>query len=78
MTLNQLLTFLFNFFPWGFTKLAILILIGLYIIFAAIIVRQETLMSKVVEIPFSPILRVTAISHFIASVVIFLLAFILL
>jgi len=50
----------------------------MYIIFAAIIVRQEQLMAKVVEIPFSPILRIIAISHLIASFVVFFLALTLL
>ncbi len=74
----DLVTFLISFFPWGVVKLAILILIAMYIIFAAIIVRQEQLMAKVVEIPFSPILRIIAISHLIASFVVFFLALTLL
>ena len=75
---SELVSFLISFFPWGAVQLAILILIGMYIIFAAIIVRQEQLMSKVVEIPFSPVLRMVALIHFIASLVVFFLALILL
>ena len=65
------------FFPWGAVKLAILILISFYIIFAAIIVRQQHLMSRMVEIPHSPTLRLVAIGHLLAAVVIFFLALVL-
>lgn len=74
----ELVSFLVGFFPWGVVKLAILILITMYIIFAAVIVRQEQLMARVVEIPFSPVLRVIALSHLLASLVVFFLAITLL
>ncbi len=66
-----------GFFPWGFTKLAIIILIMFYIVFAAIIVRQEQLMSRIVEIPYSPTLRLISLIHLVASIGVFFLAFIL-
>lgn len=75
---NDFLNIFLDFFPWGFVKIAILILIGLYVIFAAVIVRQEQLMSKVVEIPTSPVLRLVAILHLLASVAVFFLALVLL
>ena len=61
-----------------FIKIILLILIAFYILFAAVIVRQEELMSRVVEIPFSPLLRIVAIIHFVASLAIFVLALLLL
>ncbi len=78
MEASSIINLFLVFFPWGFVKLAILILIGLYIIFAAVIVRQEQLMARVVEIPFSPILRIISLVHLIATFVAFVLALILL
>lgn len=66
------------FFPWGFLKVAILIMLFMYIVFAAVMVRQEQLMAKVVEIPFSPVLRVVALAHLVAAAGLFLLALLLL
>lgn len=63
-----------TFFPWGFLKLGILVLLGIYIVFAAVIVRQEQLMSKIVEVPFSPVLRLVSIVHLIASIGVFFIA----
>ncbi len=68
-----------SFFPWGFIKLGVLILIIFYAVFAAVIVRQETLMSRVVGIPpLSPVLKVVAVAHFFVSILVFFLALILL
>lgn len=66
------------FFPWGFVKLATLVLVGLYMVFAAVIVRQEQLMARVVEIPFSPILRTISLVHLVAVFVVFILVLLLL
>ena len=73
-TLNLFLIF----FPWGYVKLAILILIAMYILFATVIIRQEQLMSHVVEIPASPALRLIAVVHFFVSVGAFVLSLFLL
>lgn len=78
MTIDGLLNIFLSFFPWGFLKLGILILILLYVAFAVIIVRQETLMAKVIEVPANPILKVVALSHLIAALAIFVLALVLL
>lgn len=66
------------FFPWGYIKLATLILLAIYIVFSGVIVRQEQLMSKVVEIPNSPLLRVVAVIHLLVSLAVFLLVLVLL
>lgn len=71
-------TFIRLFFPWGILKLGVAILVLLYTIFAAIIVRQEQLMSKVVEIPFSPVLRMVAIVHLVISILALFMVFVLL
>ncbi len=52
--------------------------LGLYIVFAFVILRQEQLMSRVLEEAFEPALRLASVIHFIASVAIFILAIILL
>lgn len=74
----SLLTLFLAFFPWGYVKLAILVLIAMYIIFAAVIVRQEQLMSHVVEIPASPLLRLIAVVHFFVAIGVFVLSLFLL
>lgn len=67
-----------EFFPWGFLKVAILVMLLMYLVFAAVMVRQEQLMAKVVEIPFSPVLRIVALAHLVSAAGLFLLAIILL
>lgn len=74
----EVFTFIRLFFPWGMLKLGITILVLLYAIFAAIIVRQEQLMSKVVEIPFSLVLRLVAILHLVVSILALFMVFTLL
>ncbi len=78
MNLTDLTHLFTNFFPFGFVKVMILIILLIYIVFASIIVRQEHLMSRVVEIPFSPVLRLISLIHFVAAIGIFVLAFLLL
>ncbi len=75
---QELITVLLGFFPWGFMKLVVLIVLIMYLIFAAVVVRQEQLMAKVLEIPFSPVLRIAALVHFVAAFVLLLLALVLL
>lgn len=59
-------------------KILVLIGIGLYTIFAAIMVRQEQLMSSVLEESFEPILKLLTIIHLASAICLFLLALILL
>lgn len=59
-------------------KVFTLVGLGLYSIFAAIIIRQEQLMAAVLEEDFEPILRILTILHFAASVSIIILAIIIL
>lgn len=59
-------------------KLFILLLIFLYGIFAAVVLRQIQIMNKVVtEVGFSPLLFTVALFHFGAVVAIFILAILL-
>lgn len=59
-------------------KFLILFGLGLYIVFAAVILRQEQLMSQVLEEAFEPVLRFAAILHLIAAIAVFLLALLIL
>lgn len=59
-------------------KIFTLLGLGLYGVFAIIIIRQEQLMSHVLEEAFEPVLRVLAFVHFIGAIVLFLLAVVLL
>lgn len=59
-------------------KVLTLVGLGLYSIFAAIIVRQEQLMADVLEESFEPVLRMLTIAHFVASLGVLVIALILL
>jgi len=60
--------------------LKILTVTGLvvYCIFAGVVVRQEQLMADVLEESFEPVLRILALIHLIASLLILILAIVLL
>lgn len=60
------------------TKIIGLIGIGLYGVFAAVLIRQEQLMAAVLEESFEPILRLLVVVHFAASVALFILAVLIL
>jgi len=63
---------------WIIIKILILLGIGVYLIFAAVVVRQEQLMAHVLEESFEPVLRISAFLHLLAAIGVFLLALILL
>ncbi len=50
----------------------------IYTVFAGVLVRQEQLMAHVLEEQFQPILRLCVVVHFIATVILLVLACILL
>jgi hypothetical protein len=52
--------------------------LGLYIIFAFVILRQEQLMAEVLKEAFEPVLRLVSVLHFIAAIAVFILAIVLL
>lgn len=78
MEYNQIFAMVIGFFPWGFVKVMVLLICLVYILFFGIIIRQEKLMSKVMEIPFVPILRILVLGNFLAAVATFFLALIIL
>ncbi len=64
--------------PFIFIKLFVLILLALYIIFAAICFRQVDLMNRIVEVQISPMLRLIALIHLGAAITIFIASLVLL
>lgn len=59
-------------------KYLIIFGLGLYIVFASVILRQEQLMAHVLEESFEPVLRFASLLHLLASVAVFLLAILML
>jgi hypothetical protein len=57
-------------------KVMVLIGLGLYVLFAAIMVRQEQLMDKVIDETFEPVLRVLVLLHLLAAIGLWGFAFI--
>lgn len=55
-------------------KIAALFGMGIYVTFAAIIVRQEQLMANVLEEGFEPLLKLIALIHLVAAVGVFFLS----
>ena len=65
-------------FVWLGMKLMTLVGLGIYTVFAFVIVRQEQLMSKVIEAQSEKILSILAWLHLGISVVVFFLALLIL
>lgn len=59
-------------------KFLVLFGLGLYMVFATVILRQEQLMAQVLEESFEPVLRVASFFHLAASIGVFLLALLIL
>jgi hypothetical protein len=63
---------------WLVVKILVLLGLGIYTVFAGVIVRQEQLMAHVLEASSETLLRTLAFVHFVASIVVIALAVILL
>lgn len=63
---------------WLFLKGMALLGLFIYMAFAGILVRQEGLMTKVMEESSEPLLRILVVAHFICAIVVFISAIILL
>ncbi len=63
---------------WLFLKVMMLLAIGVYGVFAAVMVRQEQLMAKVLESSAEPILRMLTIIHLLCAVGVFFFALVIL
>lgn len=75
MNVDDLQIFFIQDFPGLLTKTFVLVVIFLYIIFAAVLLRQVQIMNKVVTLAtFSPILTLIAFMHLFASIGLFIFA----
>ena len=59
-------------------KVGVIVLVFLYVLFALILIRQITLMVKVVEVPIASLLKVVVFVHFFLSLLLLALTFIIL
>lgn len=79
MSLNDLLNLFSLFTPLLAAKVFLLTFALFYSVFATVVLRQTQLMLRILdETSFSPFLKLLAIVHFLAAIVVFILAFILL
>lgn len=78
MSPEQILLLFTSLSPLIFVKIFLLTLLLFYILFAAIIFRQVTLMNRVVEAQISPVLATIAVLHLAFAIFTFLLAIFLL
>lgn len=78
MSAKELLFFLAGLWPFGFLKIFTLILMLFYIVFAFIVFRQVELMNEMVEAQISPALRLIAMIHLGAALLVFLIVLLLL
>lgn len=78
MTFNHLVDLIMKISPWSVVKIFILILLLLYVIFAAVLYRQVNLMNQILEAKFSPLLRLIALIHLLAIITILLIALVIL
>ncbi len=72
MTLNQIITTLFSITVFEVIKVFLLILLGMYIIFAIIVIRQVGLMTKAVQVNFSWFIKLIAWAHLLLSIIVLL------
>lgn len=63
---------------WLVIKAFTLLGFAIYIVFSVVIVRQERLMSAVIEEGFEPVIKSLALIHMFASIALFVLALVLL
>ena len=63
---------------WLIAKIFVLIALGLYIIFAAVVVKQVGLMIKTIEVGFEATIKLIAWGHLLFALGIFIIAIIIL
>lgn len=64
--------------PWFLAKVGIVVLLGMYLIFALIVIRQVKLMTDTLQLGFESTLRVLAYAHLVFAVLVMLTAIIIL
>jgi len=79
---DQFVNFIVQLIPvfsiWWLIKLLYLAVLGLYIAFAVIVVRQLKLMSETVKASLNALLSVIAVAHLLVAILVFLLALVIL
>ncbi|MBL7078266.1 hypothetical protein ISS42_01235 [Candidatus Shapirobacteria bacterium] len=63
---------------WLFAKACLLFALGLYIIFALVLLRQVYMMAQVISSPHNWLIKIFAWAHLFGSLLVFLFAFVIL
>ncbi len=63
---------------WLIAKVCLLFALGLYIIFALVLVRQVYMMSQVISSSYNFLIKIFAWLHLLGSLLVFLFAFVIL
>lgn len=63
---------------WLIAKLFVLFAILIYLVFAAVVIRQVNLMTETLEVEFNAPIKIAAIGHFVVTVAVFLIALLIL
>ena len=67
--------YILNFAVWDLTKVGLLGFLGLYVIFALLVIRQVQLLTSVLGTNFSPLFKTAALLHVILAAGVFAFAF---
>lgn len=70
--------YILNFAIWDLTKVGLLVFLGLYLVFALLVVRQVQLLTSVLGTNFSPLFKTVALLHVVLAVGVFVFAFVVL
>lgn len=71
-------TFIFNLSLWHFVKIALIILLSMYFIFALIVVRQVKLMTDTLQLGYEGFISLLGYAHLIFAAFVLLAAIIIL
>lgn len=69
---------LINISVWVVVKIFVLIILFLYSVFAAVIIRQVTMMSKTFKSSLNTLVHFLSVAHLLFAILIFILALIIL
>jgi hypothetical protein len=69
---------LINFNMWLIVKSFVLVLMGMYIIFSLVVVRQVKMMTDTLQLGFEPLAKFMAFAHLAFAVLVLLFAIIIL
>ena len=67
-----------NIDPWILIKIPVLILLGLYLVFAFVVVRQTRIMTDTLEIGLEVPIKILSYLHFLFALALLVFAFIVL